>query len=175
MNEACFSQRELLIDEPRWWVLHSRPRCEKKVDAALDGSVDSIYLPCRPSRKHYTGKSVTFQIPLFPGYLFARFSERERLTVFQSAPLASILWIADQERFHGQINDLRQVLESAKEANLCPFIEIGSRIKISSGRFKGIEGIVRRRAGRSRLVVSIDILQQSVEVELAADGVAIAA
>ncbi|MGF1678157.1 MAG: transcription termination/antitermination protein NusG [Candidatus Methylacidiphilales bacterium] len=168
-------QRELDIDELRWWVLHSRPRCEKKIDTALNGKVDSVYLPCRPSRRHYPGKSVTFQIPLFPGYLFARFCERDRITLFQNAPLASIIWISDQERFHSQLEALRQVLDSAKEANLCPFIEIGSRIRISSGRFKGIEGIVRRRAGRSRLIVSIDILQQSVEVELAADGVAIAA
>ena len=51
----------------------------------------------------------------------------------------------------------------------------GKQVRITSGRFKGIEGVVRRRAGKTKLILSINILQQSVEVELESDLVALTA
>lgn len=161
--------------ETPWWVLQSRPRCEKKIQRALEGQVTDLFLPCRPSRREYASKSVVFQVPLFPGYLFAQFEPTRKSELFSIAPLAGLIPIQDQNHFLAQIFDLKAVLATSDSVTPCPFITTGKRVRITSGRFKGIEGIVRRRSGKSKLILSIDILQQSVEVELEADLVALAA
>jgi len=158
-----------------WWVLKSLPRCEKKALQALSSRLPEVFLPCRPSRREYASKSVVFQVPLFPGYLFARCAPEERSNLFRLAPLAGTLSIPDQAGFCRELKSLKRLLGEAEEVNMCPFISTGSRVQITSGRFRGIEGIVQRRRGKFRLVVSIEILRQAVEVECAADLVALAA
>lgn len=158
-----------------WWVLQSRPRCEKKVRDCLLPHVEDLFLPCRASRRQYASKSIVFQVPLFPGYLFAQFDVTRKSELFQLAPLAGLIPVSDQKTFLDQIEGLKQALENSDRITPCPFITTGKRVRITSGKFKGIEGIVRRRSGKSKLVLSIDILQQSVEVELEADLVALAA
>lgn len=161
-----------------WWVIQSRPRCEKKIQSIFadqSSLVPEVFLPCRPSRREYKSKSVTFQIPLFPGYLFARFDATDKSSLFQIAPVAGLIEIPHQDHFSRQLADLKAALENGPTIRSCPFIETGKKVRITSGRFKGIEGVVRRRSGKTKLILSIDILQQAVEVELEADLVALAA
>ena len=169
------SELEKNVAGPVWWVLHSRPRCEKRIRDGLTAQGQQAYLPCRNSRRIYPSKSVTFTVPLFPGYVFAQICHHEKSAVLSKLPVAGVLTVVDQFRFQQQLEDLKRVLHTGVEPVPCPFIETGRRVKITSGKFKGTEGLVVRRSGKTRLILSIDILQQSVEVELEADLVALAA
>ncbi|MBW2536258.1 MAG: transcription termination/antitermination NusG family protein, partial [Deltaproteobacteria bacterium] len=55
----------------RWSVLHTRARHEKKVASACQRLAVPVYLPLRVSRTFSGGKVNTFQVPMFPGYVFA--------------------------------------------------------------------------------------------------------
>ncbi len=61
------------------------------------------------------------------------------------------------------MNDLRQV-ERLIEANV-PLtaesrLQAGMNVRVRSGPFAGVEGVVLRRRGETRLLVSINFLQQ---------------
>lgn len=163
------------VDEPVWWVLNSRPRCEKKIQTLLTSSQLESFLPCRNSLREYRSKSVTFTVPLFPGYVFAHFSPRQKAAVLASTPSAGVIEIADQQTFIDQIIALKDLLQRTQTIKLCPFIEKGKRVRITSGKFRGMEGIVARYSRNKRLILSLDLLRQSVEVELPAEAVVLAA
>ena len=53
-----------------------------------------------------------------------------------------------------------------------PWIRIGDRVCIVAGPLAGLEGFVQAwRAGRATFVVSVDLLQRSVGVEVEARAV----
>lgn len=160
---------------PCWWALKSRPRCEKKISALLQEQDKPVFLPCRTSRRDYQSKSVTFTVPLFPGYVFAYFCPTQKTSVLARTPSSGIIEITDQQTFIRQVNTLKTLLEHTQEVKSCPFIDKGKLVRITSGKFKGLEGIVRRYSRKKRLILSLDLLQQSIEVELSAEMVVLAA
>ncbi len=177
MNMSSLTQASATdtMHHPVWWVIRSRPRCEKKIESLLHAEAVETYLPCRLSCREYRSKSVTFTVPLFPGYVFARFSPERKNAMLAATPSAGLIEVHDQRTFTEQIETLRTLLNITREVTACPFIEKGKRVRITSGKFRGMEGIVCRHSGKKRLILSIDLLQQSVEVELPAEAVMLAA
>ncbi|MEM6820571.1 MAG: transcription termination/antitermination NusG family protein [Verrucomicrobiota bacterium] len=162
-------------EQSSWWVAHALPRREKKARDSIAKVAQEVFLPLRTSRREYSSKSVTFEIPLFPGYLFARFPSSSRQAIYQSPHVASLLNVTDQKTFKSQIDELKSLLSRTADVTPCPFIQTGRKVRITSGRFRGIEGVVIRRSKKTHLVLSLDFLQRSIEVELSADLVALAA
>ncbi len=161
-----FAGTPIPIQEPRWWAIHTRPRCEKRMADWLRLERHDQYLPLRRSVRFYPGKRVEFFKPLFPGYTFGCFSLLARQAVFHSDFAANILHVADQTHFLTQIEPIKQALALDAPLELCPYLESGARVRITAGRFRGLEGIVQRKAGKTRIVLSVDILQRSVSMEI---------
>lgn len=158
-----------------WWVLRSRPRCEKKIASILREQNLEAFLPCRSSRKEYASKTVSFTLPLFPGYVFGNFTPLQKNKILNITPSAGVIEIIDQFTFVQQINALRELLKRSQDVKVCPFIGRGKRVQITTGKFRGMEGIVCRFSRGNRLVLSLDLLQQSVEVELPSEAVKLTA
>ncbi len=151
---------------PVWWAIHTRPRCEKKMDEWLRLAGCARYLPWRPSLRIYKSKRVTFEKPLFPGYAFGAFSPLGRQSVFRSEYAANIIPVADQDTFLKQMDAIRVALEAGAPLEDHPYIAAGQRVRITTGRFRGIEGIVTRLRNKARVCLSVDILQRSVALEV---------
>jgi transcription antitermination factor NusG len=50
-----------------------------------------------------------------------------------------------------------------------PSISVGSRVRVRSGPFSGVEGIVVRHSNRCKLVLSISLIHQSVALEIGSE------
>jgi len=153
-------------DTAVWWVIHVRPRCEKKMARWLADAGVETYLPLRRVLRSYPGKRVEFQIPLFPGYVFACFSLRDRNAIYASNWAAHVLPVENQADLLRQLQAVRLLLQSGVSFRDCPYFETGQRVRIHGGELKGLDGVVQRVAGRERLVISVDLLQRSVAVEV---------
>lgn len=164
------AEAEFAADSPErtsvWWVVHTRPRCEKKMDDWFRLAGCARYLPVRPSLRIYKSKRVTFEKPLFPGYAFGAFSPLRRPSVFRSEYAAGIIPVVDQCGFLRQMDAIRAALEAGAALEDHPYIAEGQRVRITTGRFRGIEGIVTRLRNRTRVCLSVDILQRSVALEV---------
>jgi len=47
-----------------------------------------------------------------------------------------------------------------------PYLKMGQRVYIKNGPFKGVEGFIVRKDKHCRLVISLDLLNQSVSVQI---------
>ena len=94
----------------QWRVIHCRPRCEKKL--AEYATVHSVnhYLPLRRETRIYQRRRVTFDNPLFPGYLFAACDSDSLTTLLTSHQVVRTLEVVDQAHFAFELDQIRRAL-----------------------------------------------------------------
>jgi len=153
----------------RWFVAHTRPRCEKKVVQFCYRESFSSTLPCYNSVHRYRGKTVSFKKPLFPGYVFLQLTPEARQKVAQNQYVANLLAVTDQAAFERQLADVLFALETKLDVRLAPEIGSGRLIRVKSGPLRGFEGRVESRYGLSTVLLRIDFIGQAAAVKLEAD------
>lgn len=154
--------------ELAWHVAHTRPRREKKLAEYCAREGFSVTLPLYRSVKKYPGKTVTFEKPLFPNYVFLRLLPHQRKKVFQSDYVANLLDVPDQAAFQQQLDDILAALETDYEICVLPHISTGKRVKIVAGPLRGMEGYVEERQGRFIVLLRLDFIGQSAGVKVEA-------
>ncbi len=134
-------------------------------------SVDH-FLPTYSSVRRWKDRRITLQRPLFPGYVFVRMALRDKLRVQQVPGVARLV------EFNGtpaalpdkEIENLKQLISSGIHAEPHPYLAVGRKTRICVGPLAGLEGVVVRRKGRLRVVLSIDLVQRSVLVDVESSG-----
>lgn len=126
-------------------------------------------LPCYASAHKYRGKTISFQKPLFPGYVFLQLEAGQKGTVRQSDHVANLLDVVDQETFQRQLGDILLALEEHLEVRLAPAIGAGTRVRIKAGPLRGVEGWVEDRYGMTTVLLRIDFISQAAAVRIDAD------
>jgi transcription antitermination factor NusG len=155
-----------------WYAVYTRSRHEKAVAEQLLGKGVETFLPLYRTVRRWKNGDHSVDLPLFPGYAFARFALADRLPVlkvpgvvrlvgFNGVPVA----LEDHE-----VDDLRQALAAGVTARPHPYLTEGCRVRITAGPLAGRRGILVRRQGTVRVVLSIDLIQRSVLVDVAADS-----
>ena len=157
------------MSELAWFVAHVRPRCEKKLKQYCEREAILATLPCYRSVRKYRGKTVTFEKPLFPGYVFLQLLSEQKQKVVQSDHLANLLVVYDQALFIQQLGEILKALDTGLEVYLAPDIGVGSRVKIKSGALRGVEGWVEKRHGMTTVLLRLDFIGQAAAVKLQAD------
>src|SRR5580704_15169125 len=158
---------------PHWYAIYTSPRHEKRVREHLEHRRIECFLPLfRSIRRWKNGCKAQVELPLFPGYLFVNIPRRERVRVLDAPGVLSFIGprgeparLSDLE-----IETLRSGLPLQKFE---PYrgLAIGQKVRIHAGPLQGLEGTLVRNAKGVRVVISVDLIQQSVAVELDADTV----
>ena len=65
-----------------------------------------------------------------------------------------------------QIRDVQRVEESGLPATPWPFAQLGERVELTAGPLSGLRGVIEQFKGVDRLIVSVELLQRSVAVEI---------
>lgn len=169
-READIHHPQTLFERPPtelpWWVAHVRSRQEKRLARLLLLRDVPFFLPHREKRTRRAGRSFVSYSPLFPGYVFFRGAERERLEALSSRVVVRFLPVEDPTLLQAELLQLRRLQLSGAELEPVDEIALGDAVRVVDGPFRGNTGIVLREPGRARLVVSISMLRRSVAVEL---------
>lgn len=106
-------------------------------------------------------------LPLFPGYIFAHISPTDRVRVLEVPSVLFLVGTANRPTPlpDGEIDALRAGL-AARNALPHPFLKVGERARIRRGALAGLEGVVLRGKNSLRVVISLDLIMQSVAVEV---------
>ncbi|MCF7855526.1 MAG: hypothetical protein K9N51_12060 [Candidatus Pacebacteria bacterium] len=157
-------------EDSRWTAVHTRPRCEKIVAKYCCRHNINHYLPLRRRAKRYQRRTVETFLPLFPGYVFVQVSAEQRSVVMHSGRVAALLPTDDASEIR-LIEELRtiQAMENATlaaELVVQPELVPGKPVLITKGPLQGTNGIVERRHHKTRVTVNVDLLGQSVSVDL---------
>ena len=152
--------------EPRWFVCHTKPRCEKKFSELLGREKFDHQLPLIRSVRRYGTQKKTFTKPLFPGYVFARIEPERKTRVYQQDLLVRAIMIENETVFLRQLEDVKIICASGLEAALHPLMKKGTHVRVQGGPLNGLEGYVDDPANPQGIVVSVDVLQQGLLVRL---------
>ena len=149
-----------------WYVLHVKPRTEKKVVAYLAAYGCFRYLPVYVKVTKVQRRRVRTELPLFPGYVFTRLDAGGRLKMLQTNLLVRAIPVAYPR---AMIHQLRQIARMARGAPVVytgPQFKAGDLVRVAAGPLRGLEGYVRRAGTAAMIVVNLDILGQSVETSI---------
>jgi len=154
-----------------WKVLFVKPRTEKKVSEYCGLYNIPCFLPLREKTRVVQRRKVTALIPVFPGYVFAKFPLSQRLPLLQTNLVVRILEPRSPRRMLRDLIMVRRALRADPTLKPAKHLAQGQAVRIMSGPFQGVEGRVARLAGTLKVVLNIDMIGQAVAVTAELDQV----
>jgi transcription antitermination factor NusG len=156
-----------------WWALYTRHQHEKVVADMLLAKGFEVFLPVYESIRRWKDRRKVLSLPLFPCYVFVRGGLDRRLQVVTTPGIHMILTHGDRVALipEAEIAGIRRSVEGHYRVEPHPFLRCGERVRVRCGSLQGVEGILVRKKSLYRLVLSVDMLAQSVAVEIDASDV----
>jgi transcription antitermination factor NusG len=153
---------------PRWYAAYTRSNHERSAAEQLKQRSIEHFVPTYESFRTWKDRRKRLEMPLFPGYVFVRVAIEQRLSVLVVPGVVRLVGfdnhpvpIADEE-----IESLRTIVNHRLRPEPHPFLSVGRRVRIKSGALEGVKGILVRKKGRIRLIISVDLIYQSAMVEV---------
>jgi transcription antitermination factor NusG len=154
----------------RWYAAYTSANHEKRVADLFAARDVEYFFPVYESLRKWKDRRVKLQLPLFPGYVFVRLPLRDRLKVLQVPGVASLVGFGGRAIPLPEEDMLR--IRKIQELGACarphPFLTAGKKVRVNSGPLQGLEGIIVKQKNSTRFVVSVELLQRSVSVDLGA-------
>lgn len=156
-----------------WWALYTRHQHEKTVAEMLSAKGLEVFLPLYVTRRRWKDRNKVLSLPLFPGYLFVQGGPDRRLQVLTTPGIHMILCNGDHPAIipELEIEAIRRAVEGSYRIEPHPFLKCGDRVRVKRGALEGVEGVLVRKKNMCRLVLSVDLLERSVAVEIDASDV----
>jgi transcriptional antiterminator NusG len=159
-----------------WYAVYTRSRHEKQVETMLRRQALETYLPLRRTWSRRRDRRVTVEMPAMPGYLFVRCAlyGEVRAQLKKTAGVIRVVENAGRACVipEEQIESLRLILARSFDADAHPYFNVGDRVQVVRGPLVGAQGrLVRVAAGRHKLVVAVEFVNQAVAVEIDAADV----
>jgi len=156
-----------------WYAVRVRTKSELLVHQVLQGKGFETLVPTYKVRRVWSDRVKNVDMPLYPGYVFCRFEFERRLPVLQSVGVVDV--INDGRKGlpipEPEMEAIRKIVESKMRTSPWPFLQVGQRVEVYRGPLTGVEGILLAQKKNFRLVVSVPLLQRSVNVEIEGDWV----
>lgn len=164
-NSGMEGEEEAILRRT-WYVLHVKPRTEKRVDEFLAAIRVFHYLPLVKKVSKVQRRRVVRYLPAFPGYVFTRLFPDERMRVFDTRQIVQAIKVAQPRRMIHQLRQVERACKLPVDLKLVESFADGEYVKVVSGPLRGLEGQVKRRGGASSLVLTVDILGRALEASV---------
>lgn len=157
-----------------WFALNSRTRREKYVANILKLKGYEVFVPVRRVRRQWSDRIKEFEDPLFPGYIFCRFSLQDKLAILTVPGVLSVVGVGktpipvDED----EISAIRTIVHSGLPVESWPYLEVGHRVMIEYGPLRGLEGtLLNYELRKKKMVVSVTLLRRSIAVTFDAESI----
>jgi len=158
-------------DFARWYALHTRSHFEKKVFDGLCGkSIEAFYPRIQITSRRKDRRKIIL-VPLLPGYVFVRSALQadEHLQILQTAGVVRMVAFKGKPvpANEDEIASLMILDGTDCTVRNRDYMQKGDRVMIMEGPLKGLVGFYLRHKGETdRVVVSVELLQRSLEIEI---------
>jgi transcription termination/antitermination protein NusG len=155
----------------KWYALHTRSRFERKVFEGLRGKEIEAFLPRIQIMSRRKDRRKKIHIPMIPGYVFVR----SILTPEDYYPIIKTVGVVRIVNFKGkpvpaneeEIASLMILDGTDRTVQNRTYMKKGDRVMVMEGPLKGLVGFYLRHKGKSdRVVLSVELLKRSLEVEI---------
>ena len=156
-----------------WYAVHTRHQHEKNVARVLVGKGFEPFLPLYTAVHRWKDRDKQLSLPLFPCYVFLRGPLERWQPILTTPGVHSVLGFGGQRSMipASEIEAIRRMVGSPLKAEPHPFLKCGDRVRLRAGALQGLEGILLRKRNVWKLLVSVEMLQRSVAVEVDASMV----
>jgi transcription termination/antitermination protein NusG len=158
--------------KPLWYALYTRSHCEQLVCDQLAVKGFHIFLPKIDVWSQRAGRRHLIRVPMFPGYLFLRhvIDKTSYIEVRKACGLVRMLgerWDQPSVVPDVEIEAIQTALHASVAVMPHPYLREGQRVRITQGPLQGVEGIlIQSKPAKGLLILSVDLLQRSVAVEI---------
>jgi transcription antitermination factor NusG len=165
--EELLSQPYPPSGDAEWWVLHTKPRAEKKLARTFLGRRLSFFLPLLNKRRWYNN-SPKFEshLPMFPSYIFLYGTHDDRQEALMTNQIVQVLNVNDQLNLHSDLARVYQLITAGVPVTPEATLEPGMPVEIVDGPFTGMQGTYLSRANGCRLYIEVRFLHRGVSVEI---------
>ena len=149
----------MLNDTHQWVALYTNARAEKKTAQTLQTAGYEIYLPLQHTRRQWSDRWKSVEVPLFNSYIFAKIRAKDVAPVRNSAGVVTIVsWhgkpaiIPDKE-----IDAIKRLMDAQKEIHVKNSSQLkrGAMVRIVEGPFVNMEGMLISDCEEGNFCVSI--------------------
>ena len=74
--------------------------------------------------------------------------------------------VVAESRLLEQLKQIQLALAAGRDIDVLPYLGVGNAVRVSQGPLKGMEGIIFRFKGQTRIVLNVDMIRESVAVEV---------
>ena len=165
---------------PQWYAIWTKSHSEQLVADQLQAKGLDVFLPKISIWSRRGGVRHAIRVPMFSGYLFlnADVDKNIYLDVIKARGVVRVLgerWDSLCSIAHQEIEGLQQLVESGLAVTPHSYLREGQRVCVTAGPLKGVDGIlVENKSAKGLLVLSVDLLQRSVAVQVDCTWVAAA-
>lgn len=158
-----------------WHALYIKSRAEKKALTDLQNKGIEAFLPLQKKLRQWSDRKKWVDMPLIPGYLFVKVSNKEYDMALQSNHIVTYV------RFEGkaaiipdqQIEYLKLLL---KQDNLDIEIiqeklEPGQTIEVVAGPLIGLRGKLLQRNGKNKVAIELEDIGHSALIEISVNDI----
>ena len=149
-----------------WFVLHVKPRTEKKVMTYLERYGYFRHLPVYVKVTKVQRRKVRRELPLFPGYVFTRLLPEERIRILQTNLLVGTIPVMQPRMMIHQLRQIAHASRGGPEMRPVHPFKSGDYVRVVYGPMRGTEGYVKREGPQAKLCLNVEILGAAVEVAI---------
>jgi transcription antitermination factor NusG len=168
--------RNALASAP-WYAIWTHSNCEERVRDQLVEKGFRAFLPTVRDWSRRAGVQRLIPRPMFPSYLFVQhhIEKRSYVEIMKTNGLVRILgerWDRLERVPGAEIDAIERLMNGDLPILPHPYLHEGQRVRITDGALAGLEGVlIRSRANRGLLVLSVELLRRSVAVEVECSAV----
>lgn len=155
------------LEEPKWHVIYTRARSEKKANERLTKMGITTYLPLHKVRKQWSDRKKWVHEPLFRSYLFVKITRHEYTEVLMVPGVVKYVYFEGKPAIvpDKQIEDLKRLVEhQIPMQQMSPIVHKGDRVRVIAGPMMDVEGILHDTQGEKKVIIQINGLDQALAI-----------
>lgn len=171
-NSPTVAKESTRPAQKQWFAVYTAYRQEQRVADQFHNLSIEHYLPIYRAQHRWIDLSrVASGLPLFPCYVFVHIAREQRVPVLA---VPGILWMVGDSGSQPtplpqlEIDTLRATLDPSR-VEPHPYLTAGPRVRVRAGMLAGLEGILVQRRNCLRVVISLELIMQSIAMEVSAD------
>lgn len=154
--------------DKRWVCVQVKSGGEFRSALGLQERGYESFVPVFEEKRLWSDRVRIIQVPLFTGYVFLRFNAASS---WPAVTAPGVLRFVGTGKTPTPIEDLEiEALQITSRTGLlcgpCAFLEVGQEVEVRMGPFISLRGKIVRFKNKQRLILSINLIQKSVFVEV---------
>jgi transcription antitermination factor NusG len=154
--------------DQRWICIQVRSGCEFRSAIGLKERGYECFVPIFEQKRQWSDRTKIVQVPLFTGYVFLRFNAGNTHRLVAAPGVIRLVGAAGMPTpiEDSEIESLQLTARAGLVCGPCDFLEVGQEVQIRLGPLASLRGKIVRFKNKQRLILSVNLIQKSVFVEI---------